>query len=333
MFVRHAAVLLSALVSTFAAFGSHQASAQESYPSRPIRMVVGYSPGAATDIMARLVATGLQAELGQPVIVENRPGANGDVGAAYAAKAAPDGYTLMFNSTGTAAVGPHFKPKMSFHPVEDFDYAAPVADAKQVIAVSKSLGVTTLKDAIDKIKASPGKYNYGTAGLGGTQHIGIVILANLAGLKLEAINYPGIAGAVNALTTGETSIGMASVGTMRPPIESNQIVPLAVVSDKRAPQLPNVPTIVEAGMPEYLNIKDIYVRLFVATPKGVPEPILNKLNAAVQKAIQRPEIKAKFDELGQEIILNLTPAQTRDAMRKEFATWGATIKKFDIKAE
>lgn len=324
---------IALLFALCAAFCPHPTLAQDQYPSRPIRMIVGFTPGAATDIMARLVATGMQAELGQPVVVENRPGANGDVGAAYAAKAAPDGYTLMFNSTGTAAVGPHFKPAMSFHPVEDFDYVAPVADAKQVIAVSKSLGVTTLKDAIDKIKASPGKYNYGTAGLGGTQHIGIVILANLAGLKLEMINYPGIAGAVNALSSGETSIGMASVGTMRPPIESNQIVPLAIVSDKRARQLPNVPTIVEAGLPDYLKVTDLYVRLFVATPKGTPEAIRNKLNAAVQKGIQRPEIKAKFDELGQEIILDMTPDQTRDAMRKEFTTWGATIKKFDIKAE
>lgn len=325
--------LLALLIALCAGVVSEPALAQDQYPSRPIRLVVGFTPGAATDIMARLVATGMQSELGQPVVVENRPGAGGDVGAAYAAKAAPDGYTLMFNSTGTAAVGPHFKTGMSFHPIEDFDYVAPVADAKQVIAVSKGLGVTTLKDAIEKIKASPGKYNFGTAGLGGTQHIGIVILANLAGLKLEMINYPGIAGAVNALTTGETSIGMASVGTMRPPIEGNQIVPLAVVSDKRAPQVPNVPTIVEAGLPDYLKVTDLYVRLFVAAPKGTPEAVLNKLNAAVQKGIQRPEIKAKFDELGQETILNMTPAQTRDDMRKEFANWGATIKKFDIKAE
>lgn len=321
------AAMLPALVTLSAA---PVAQAQE-YPNKPIRIVVGFAPGGGNDISARLLASKLGPILGVPVTVENRPGAGGHVGANLVTKADPDGYTLFFTTAGVICIVPHFRKEMTFHPINDFEYISFMSDYQNVIITHAGMGVKDMKGFVEKVKAEPGKYNASTAGLGALQHIYFIVQNDLLGLKMEFINYNGQAPANNSIVTKDTAVGFSSVGTAKPLIESGQVIPLAVVSAQRSPAAPNIPTIVEAGYPDILKSGLWGGRQFVMAPKGTPRAIVDKLNAAISKALKEPDMSAKLAELGLQDISNMAPEKVRDEVRKEYETWGAIIKKYDIK--
>lgn len=306
------------------------AKAQD-YPNKPIRIVVGFTPGGGNDISARLLASKLGPVLGVPVTVENRAGAGGHVGAGLVAKADPDGYTLFFTTAGVICIVPHFRKEMTFHPINDFEFISFMSDYHNVLITHPGMGVKDMKGFVEKVKAEPGKYNVSTAGMGALQHIYFIVQNDLLGLKMEFINYNGAAPANNSVVNKETAIGFSAVASVKGQIESGQAVPLAVMSPKRSSVLPNVPTIAEAGYPEILKNGSWGGRQFVLAPKGTPKAIVDKLNAAINKALQDPEMKTKLAELGLEDISSTPSAKVRDEVKAEYDTWGALIKKYDIK--
>ncbi len=323
------ASMLTAVVVLFAG----QAAQAQDYPNKPIRIVVGFTPGGGNDISARLLAAKLGPVLGQQVIVENRPGAGGHVGAGLVAKADPDGYTLFFTTAGVICIVPHFRKDMPFHAINDFEFISFMSDYHNVLITHPGVGAKDMKSFVEIVKAAPGKYNASTAGLGALQHIYFIVQNDLLGLKMELINYPGAAPANNSVVNKETAIGFSAVASVKGQVESGQAIALAVMSPKRSPVLPNVPTIAEAGYPEILKNGSWGGRQFVLAPKGTPRAIVDKLNAAINKAMQEPDMKAKLAELGLEDISSMAPDKVREEVKAEYDTWGALIKKYDIKAE
>jgi tripartite-type tricarboxylate transporter receptor subunit TctC len=331
MIARKLAKVLAAILPVLVVLFAAPAAQAQDYPNKPIRIVVGFAPGGGNDVSARLLASKLGPLLGVPITVENRPGAGGHVGAGMVAKAEPDGYTLFFTTAGVICIVPHFRKEMTFHPINDFEFISFMSDYHNVIITHPGMGVKDMKGFVDKVKAEPGKYNASTAGLGALQHIYFIVQNNLLGLKMEFINYNGQAPANNSVVSKDTAVGFSSVGTARSMIESGQVIPLAVTSPQRSPLVPNVPTIVEAGYPEILKNGLWGGRQFVMAPKGTPRPIIDKLNAAISKALKDPDMTAKLAELGLQDISNMAPEKVRDEVRTEYETWGGLIKKYDIK--
>jgi tripartite-type tricarboxylate transporter receptor subunit TctC len=326
-------IALASMLAATALFHLAPAAQAQDYPNKPIRIVVGFTPGGGNDISARLLASKLGPVLGQQIIVENRPGAGGHVGAGMVAKADPDGYTLFFTTAGVICIVPHFRKEMPFHPINDFEYISFMSDYHNVLITHPEMGAKDMKSFVEKVKAAPGKYNAATAGLGALQHIYFIVQNDLLGLKMELINYAGAAPANNSVVNKETALSFSALATVKGQIESGQVVPLAVMSPKRSPVLPNVPTISEAGYPDILKNGSWGGRQFVLAPKGTPRAIVDKLNAAINKALQDPEMKTKLAELGLEDISSMAPEKVRAEVKAEYDTWGALIKKYDIKAE
>jgi len=326
---------MTRLAAAFVAIAGVLASpaGAQTYPNKPIRLIVGFTPGGSNDVSARLLASKLSPLLGRSVVVDNRPGAGGHVGANLVAKAAPDGYTLFFTTAGVICVNPHFKPDMPFHPINDFEFVAFMSDYASVMATHPKLAVTDLRGFVAAAKAAPGKYNAATAGLGATQHIAFIVMNHLLDLKMELINYPGTAQATAAIVKGEVAVGIAAVSTMKSFIDAGSLVPLAVLRDKRSAVLPAVPTIVEAGFPEFLKNGSWGGRQFVLAPRGTPREIVAKLNGAIQQAMQDPDMKLKLRDLGQEDISGAAPEKVREIVKREYDTWGEVIRRYDIKAQ
>jgi tripartite-type tricarboxylate transporter receptor subunit TctC len=331
MITRRLLTALAAVLPVAASLLTVPAAQAQEYPNKPIRIVVGFAPGGGNDVSARLLASKLGPLLGVPITVENRPGAGGHVGAGLVAKADPDGYTLFFTTAGVICIVPHFRKEMTFHPINDFEYISFMSDYHNVIITHPGMGVKDMKGFVDKVKAEPGKYNASTAGLGALQHIYFIVQNDLLGLKMEFINYNGQAPANNSVMSKDTAVGFSSVGTARSMIESGQVIPLAVASAQRSSLVPNVPTLAEAGYPEVLKSGLWGGRQFVMAPKGTPRPIIDKLNAAISKALKEPDMTAKLAELGLQDISNMAPEKVRDEVRTEYETWGGLIKKYDIK--
>lgn len=333
MIARKMATMLAVVLPVLGALCAAPVAHAQEYPNKPIRIVVGFPPGGGNDISARLLASKLGPALGQQVIVENRPGAAGHVGAGLVAKADPDGYTLFFTTAGVICIAPHFRKEMTFKPIDDFEFISFMSDYHNVIITHAGMNAKDMKGFVEAVKAAPGKYNAATAGLGALQHIYFIVQNDLLGLKMELINYAGVVQANSSVANKETAIAFSALASVKGQIESGQVVPLAVISPKRSAVLPNVPTIVEAGYPDILKNGSWGGRQFVMAPKGTPRAIVDKLNAAINKAMQDPEMKTKLAELGLEDISSMAPEKVRDEVKAEHDTWGALIKKYNIKAE
>ena len=254
--------LMAAAVAVMAGVGSTIA-----YPTKPITLIVPFPPGGSTDIVGRVVADGLSKELGQPVVIENRGGAGGAVGTAVAAKAAPDGHTLALGTTSTHAVAPATLPKVAFDPVKGFAPISLVAETPYVLAVNNKVPAKTVAELVALVKKQPGKFNYGSAGAGSTTHLAGAMFAHAAGLQMEHIAYNGNGPATTALLGGEVQMLMGSMPAVLAQIKNNEIRALAVGTVRRSPELPQVPTMQEAG------IKDFEAALWlgVVAPAGTPD--------------------------------------------------------------
>ena len=296
------------------------------YPVKPIRMIISFVPGGPNDIIGRAVARRLEAELGQTVIVDNRGGANGTLGSALAAKAPPDGYTVLLGSLGSIAISPSIYPKLPYDPMRDFEHAAMIAIVGNLLVVHPSVPVKTLKELIALAKASPGKLNYGS--VGGTSHLMGEMLNTMAGIKTIHVPYKGAAPALVGLISGEVDFFINAFPGLLPHVKTGKVRAIAVTTDKRSPFVPDVPTMAEAGLPGY----SASTWFSLIAPAGTPREIVTVLNQAVVKGLKSKDMIEALANMHAEPIVS-TPAETADFMRSEIAKWAKAVKAAGVKPE
>lgn len=283
-----------AMACTMGAVLSIPALAQSNWPSKPIILVSPYAPGGTTDVLARMLAAKLQVQLGQPVIVENKAGAGGNVGTDYVAKAKPDGYTFLLAASGPLVIAPSLYPKLPYRPLEDFTPISPVASASFVIAVNAASGLNTMKDIIAKGKT--GNLSFASAGSGTPQHI-IGEMFNLrAGTKITHIPYRGSGPAMNDLIGGQVPLTFENPVPIMPQVKAGKIKVIAVTSAKRSSVFPDIPTANELGLKGF----DAQPWYGVVAPANLPADIVNRMNAEMRKVLDATDIKARLFSLGAE---------------------------------
>ena len=290
------------------------------YPNRVIKIVVPFTAGSATDIMARIVGEKLTASTGQPVVVENRPGAGGTLGAAVVAKSEPDGYTLLVVSAGHV-VNPVLYPGIAYDTLGDFSGVTPLAALPNMLVVGAASTFKTVGDLIAAAKAKPGQLNYASAGVGSATHVNAEKFRNVSGINVTHIPFKGTPETIVETTAGRVDFMFTPVLSSLPSVRENRMRALAVSTAKRSSAMPDVPTVAEAGLPGF--VFDFWIGLLA--PSKTPRAIVNKLNAEVNKALALPDVKARMATLGAES-LPMSPEQFDAYIKDEFATLGAVMK-------
>ena len=315
--------------ASVAALASHiPAAVAQGYPSRPIRYVVPFAAGAGVlDIMARIVSQHLGTSLGQQVVVDNRPGAGGNVGAEIAAKAAPDGYTMLMGNTALV-VSPYLFAKLPFDPLTDFVPVTQVNSAPLLLVVHPSLPVNSVAELVAYVKARPGQLNYGSGGIGTTPFLATELFKSLAGIDVIHVPYKGGAPALADLVAGQLSFMIENVPGTLPFVKDGKLRALAITSRQRLPLVPEVPTMIEAGVVDYEMIG--WNGIFL--PKGTPAEITTRLNADLVKVLGTAEMKEQLGKLGAEPV-GSTPAAFAAFVQAESQRWGKIIKDLGIKPE
>ena len=287
--------MLSRLLAALIACMAFAVDAQ-TYPARPVKLIVGFEPGGDTDTVARIVAQKLSERLGQQVVVENKLGAAGTIGTAEAARAAPDGYTLTMGTTTTHAIAPAAFAKLAYDPVADFEPIALVANAPYLLVVQPSFPAKDLKEFVAVVKAQPGTFNYGSAGQATTTHLVMATLASKAGLEMVHIPYKGNAPATTAVLGGQIEVLFGALPPLLPHVAAGKLRPLAISSGKRSTSLPDVPTVAEQGFPGY----DMALWLGFFAPKGTPPASLKRLETELLHVAQSAELKDALQKQGLE---------------------------------
>jgi tripartite-type tricarboxylate transporter receptor subunit TctC len=319
--------IAGALCALAFALSSATAAAQ-SYPTKPIRMVVPYPPGGTTDIVARPVAKGLQEALGQPVIVENRPGAGGNIGMDLVAKAAPDGHTIAVSSVATLAIGASLYSHLPYDVLKDLAPVTRIAAVPNVLVVHPSVPANSVRELIAYAKANPGKLQFGSAGNGTTVHLSGELFKSLAGVNMQHIPYKGAAPAMIDLLGGRVQLMFDFLSSSLTQIEAKKLKALGVTGPKRSPLLPNVPTIAEAGVPGY----EVYAAFGVLTTGGTPPAIVRKLNAEIVKLIATPGMKDILARQGADPIGD-KPEEFARSLKQEVEKWAAVVKASGAKVD
>jgi tripartite-type tricarboxylate transporter receptor subunit TctC len=307
---------------------SAAALAQQSYPSKPIRIIIAQAPGSATDVISRVVGNRLQEALGQPVIVEARPGAGGAVGTEAAARSAPDGYTLFMANNSTHGSNPALYSKLPYDAVKDFAPITLVAAVPYVLVVDPSLPVSTVDQLIALAKSKPGRMNYASAGNGSTHHFCGELLKSMAGIDVQHVPYKGSPPAIAGLLGGEVSLMFANLTDIGGQLKSGKVKALAVTVSKRAGLIPEVPTLSEAGLPGF----DIGSWFGLLAPAGTPAAIVSRLNAETVKVLGRSDVQATLGAQGLELRPG-SPEQFADHIKSEIAKFTRIAKAAGIKAE
>jgi len=300
--------------------------AQE-YPTKPIRLIAPFAPGGPTDLFARLMGAKLGERLGQPVVVENRPGAGGSVGAEVAAKAAPDGYTIVLVSS-SFAVNATLYPKLPFDPLKDFAPVTLLASAPYLLAVHAGIKASSVRELIALAKAHPGKLNYGSGGSGSGPHIVAELFKSAAGLDIVHIPYKGTGPLTTALVAGDVQLAFGNMFALMPHVKSARVRPMAVTGAARSPALSEVPTVAESGLPGF-EATGVHGLL---APAGTPRRIIDKLNGECVAILRSPEVRAQLASEGAEAIGN-TPEQYAAHLANEVQKWGKLIRERGIRAE
>ena len=303
------------------------AAAAQSYPSKPIRWIVPFPTSGATDILTRAIAQKLSETLGQPVVVDNKPGAGGALGSDLAAKAAPDGYTLLMATTSTHSIGPALQ-KLPYDAQRDFVAISEVADATNVLIVSQQLGVNSVKDLIALAKSKPGQLNFSSSGTGAIPHLSGERFKSMTGTDMLHIPYKGTALAIPDIINGQIALMFDSIVSVMPHIRSGKVKALAISSAKRSALLPELPTMIEAGVPGYVS--DTYFGVFA--PAGTPHEIIVRLNAELVKIVHGAETKERLLKLGAEPV-GSTPEQLAALVRSENIKWAKVIKDAGVKID
>ena len=302
------------------------ASAQENYPARPIRFILPFPPGGGTDILGRLLAEKLAANLGQPVVTENRGGAGGNVGAEAAARSAPDGYTIVLVAP-SLAISPTLYSKLNYDPVKDFAPISLVATVPNVMITQPSMP-HSLQDFVSLAKAKPGVLNFGSGGAGTSNHLAGELFNLVAGTKLVHIPYKGVNLAMQDVLAGNVHLVFIGIPAAAPHIKAGKLRALAVVTPQRSSALPDVPTVAEAGLRDF----DVTTWYGVLAPAGTPRPIINRLNAELVKVVHSPEVKDRLAATGTDPLTS-TPEEFSAYIQREIAKWGDVIRKAGVKAD
>ncbi len=319
------AILMTNVLSPFSA-GVH-AQTSVSYPSKTIRMVVAFPPGGPTDIVARVIAQKLSDQLGQAVVVENKPGAGGNIGAEAAVRAAPDGYTLFYN-TSAITIAPALYGKVNYDPARDFAPISSTAAVPMVLMVTPSLPVKTVAEFLDYAKANPDKLNYGSTGSGTITHLATAALAAHAGLRMQHIPYKGSAPNIADLAIGATQLTIDTLNSSMAFIKDNRVRPLAVTTLKRSPLLPELPTLNETALPGM----EMSAWQGILVPVGTPSEVIARLNTEVRKALASADVRAKLAAQGTDI-LGSTPEEYAAYIRSELTRWSRLVKETGAKAD
>jgi tripartite-type tricarboxylate transporter receptor subunit TctC len=294
MKLRSKRILLSAGVALAAVLLAGTAGAQQ-YPTRPITYIIPFAGGSASDVVSRIMLDKMSKNMGQPIVIENRPGAGGNTGTAAGAKADPDGYTLIGGGSGPVAANLALYKNLGYDPLKDLEMISPFAGFTIVVAVSKNLPVKTLKELVDYVKANPGQ-NYGSVGLGSSQHLAGEYFAQVTGAKLTHVPYRNIAQYGPDLIAGIVPLGFQWFPNVAGPLGAKGAIPLAVAGEKRIPALPDTPTTTEAGLPAY-KVSGWFALL---APAGTPKPILERLNKELTVALNDPDVRQGFERAGAE---------------------------------
>lgn len=319
--------LVLASISSILGFAPHAVFAQ-AYPSKPIRLIVPFPPGGATDIIGRTLAQKLSVQLGQTVIVDNKPGAGGTLGSAEASKAAPDGYTLLLATTSTHSIAPSLYKNISYSVEKDFTPILEVATATNVLIVTPKLPVKDVAELVALAKAKPDSMNFASSGNGTIVHLQSELFKLISGTQLTHVPYKGTALAIPDLISGQTHMMFDSLVSALPHIKGGKVKALAVTSIRRTPLLPGVPTVVESGLPDY--VVNTYFGLFA--PPGTSRDIVQRLQKEAVIAVQSADVKERFASQGAEAVGG-TPEALSALIRSETMKWKRVIDAGQIKVE
>jgi len=295
-------------------------AAAQNWPERQVTIVVPFPAGGSTDMVARALAQQMQEKLGQPFVVDNKPGATGTVGAGLVRRAAPDGYTLLVSSLGAFVVTPHLMDSVPYDATQDFDYISVPVQAPNVLVASPAQKARTVAEVIAALKANPGKLSFASSGNGSSDHLSAEVFWQQSGTEGLHVPYKGGAPAVNDLLGGQVDFSFQNVNAVLPHIRAGKLHAVAVTGDKRSPVLPDVPTLAEGGV----RGAEVYSWQGLAAPKGLPAPVKEKLAASAIAAIQEPAVKQRMLDLGLEIVAS-TPAEFTAFQAKEWNRWKQVI--------
>jgi len=320
---------LSALL--FCMLATASAMAQDHYPNRTVKILVPYGPGGATDIIARIVAQHLTSELGQSFIVENRPGANGNLALEAAAKALPDGYTLLVGNVSTNAINENiYASSLSIKPSRDLAGIAKLVEIPHIVVAPASLPANNIAELIALAKKDPGKLNFASVGIGSYPHLDMERFMKAAGIQLTHVPYKGGAGqAIPAMIAGEVQVAFFNMASLLPHIKSGRLKALAAVPAQRLPELPNVPTLAEQGFPGIGT--NAWQGMFA--PAATPKAVIDALHRAVVAALTRPETKDGLAKQMMSVEVSRSPQEFTDLVRRETAAWGDFLRSTRIQID
>ncbi len=308
-------------------FAATLAGAQ-TFPSKPVRFVVPYAPGGSTDTLARTIGTKLTDHLGQQVVVDNRPGANGDIGMTIVARAPADGYTIVLGYIANLGIGPSLYAKMPYDPIRDFASITQVAGASNILVVHPSLPVKNLGELVAWAKANPKKLSFASAGVASVGHLTGELLNDMAGIDMLHVPYKGSGQAISDLVGGHIKMMISGMASTLPHVRSGKLVAVATTGSKRTPATPDVPTIAESGFRNF----EASSWFGVLAPAGTPKPVVMRLNADIRKALQDPAVEKRLAGVGFEIVSG-TPEEFTAYMKSEIKKWAKVVKAAGVKQE
>jgi len=317
----HAAMLLCLAAAT-------TASIAQAYPSKPIRFVVPFAPGGTTDILARLIAQRLAEPLGQAVVIDNRPGANGALGSEIVAKAAPDGHTIIMGYLGSLAINPNLHARLSYDPVRDFAPITLAASTTQAIVAHPSLPARTVRELIVLARTRPGAISYASAGIGAPSHLAGELLKSMAGIDLVHVPYKGSGAALSDLLGGHVAMSFGGLAAASPQVKARRLRVLAVANARRSPAMPDVPTVAESGLPGY----EVPSWFGVLAPASTPREIVQRLHGEIVRILDAREVRDRLAADGAEVVAN-TPEAFASYIRAEIEKWGKVIRQARIQPQ